>query len=300
MKSWSKQFIVLVVIALGLMSVVPALVSASRSVLYYQDGSWIKKVALTPKHRPARVVDTNTGALAIALDGHRLFWITSGSGAHEFESRIMTSTTKGKGVHKLVSGLPLAFSMAASGGYVYWPEEDSIGRVAVDGSHLNRDFIPLPQENGGGVADGLAIEGGYIFFSRCQDGTVGRASLDGRTIEQHLVSMGWPNCPQSLATTGGRVYWSELGGIGGSIGRIGSAKLDGSDIEENSLIAHTTEGPFGIAAGDGALFWSWGGSAGSPEYIGRGTLDGGRVNSKFVSGDSAMALAVGSRRHGGK
>jgi hypothetical protein len=200
----------------------------------------------------------------------------------------------------LVSGLPITISLVAAHGYIYWPDEAGIGRVAMDGSRLNRAYIPLPPEEGGGVADGLAIEGHYLYFSRCQDGTVGRADLDGLSIRQDLVSLGWPNCPQALAAARGRVYWAELGEPGESFGRIGSATLNGGDVNEASFVTNSEDGPFGLAAGRGFIFWSWGGSAGSPEYIARTRLDGQRSNSTFTTGGSAIALMAGSRHQGSK
>jgi hypothetical protein len=217
-----------------------------------------------------------------------------GSGAREFDSTILTANANGKGVRKLASGLPITISLVAAGGYVYWPDEDGIGRVAVDGSHLNRDYIPLPPEDGGGVADGLAIEGNYLFFSRCQDATVGRVDLDGTDIEQDLVSMSWPNCPQALAASQGRVYWAELGDFGERPGRIGSARLDGGGVHETTILTGSPDGPFSLAAGNGTIFWSWGGAAGSPSYIARSRLDGSNDHPRYISGDGAIALMPGS------
>ena len=285
-------------LALGLMALVPLLASASRSFLYYQDGAWIDRVALTPKHRPVHVIDTKSGPLAIAVAGSHVFWTDESDDAAGFGSSIMEADADGRHVRTLVSGLPITISLAAAHGYVYWPDEDGIGRVAVDGTHQDRSYIPLPPENGGGVADGLAITGSHLFFSRCQDGTVGRVDLDGHSIRQNLVSLGWPNCPQALATDGGRVYWAELGEAGESYGRIGSATRGGGDIEEASLVINSEDGPFGIAAGGGSMFWAWGGATGSPEYVARSQIHGLKVNSKFVTGGSAIALMVGSRRGG--
>ena len=295
------RMVTLVLFVLALMASAPAMASASRSFLYYQSGTWINKAALTPKHRPVHVVDTGSGPLAIATANRRIFWTTVGSDATGgYESSLMSASASGKGVRTLASGLPITISLVATHGYVYWPDEAGIGRVALDGSHLDRSYIPLPAEEGGGVADGLAIEGKYVYFSRCQDGTIGRAALDGRSTRQDLVAMGWPNCPQALAASNGRVYWAELGDAGESYGRIGSAGLNGSDVDEASLVTNSEQGPFGLAAGGGFIFWSWGGGAGSPEYIARSRLNGSKANSQFAAGGSTIALMVGSRHRHGK
>ena len=153
----------------------------------------------------------------------------------------------------------------------------------------------MSPEEGGGVADGLAIAGHDLFFSRCQDGTVGRANLDTRSVEQDLVVLPWPNCPQSLATARGRVYWAELGEAGESNGRIGSARLDGRNVDEATLVINSADGPFGLAAAGRSIFWSWGGSGGSPEYVARAGLGGPQANSRFAKGGGAIALMPDTR-----
>lgn len=282
----------------ALIASLPASAQASRPFLYYQSGTWINKIALTPKHRPRHVVNTGTEALAIATGGRSVFWTTvSTASPTDFESSIMAASAAGKGVRTVVSGLPITISLAASHGYLYWPDEAGIGRVALDGSQLNRTYIPLPAEEGGGVADGLAISGHYLYFSRCQDGTVGSVDLRGLAVDQSLVSMPWPACPQGLATAGRRVYWTQLGDPGEDYGRIGSARLNGTDVEESAIVINSEDGPFSLAAGNGFIYWSWGGVAGSPNYVARARLNGRISNSQFVVGGSAMALMAGSRHH---
>lgn len=293
-----RCLILLVAFTFVLIASVPTLASASRSFLYYQSGVWINKVALTPRHRPVRVVDTGSGPLAIATAGRNLFWTTvAAESTVDFQSSIMAATASGKGVRTVVSGLPITISLVASHGYLYWPDEAGIGRVALDGSQLDRDYISLPQEEGGGVADGLAIDGHYLYFSRCQDGTIGRVNLDGLFVEQDLVALPWPNCPQALATARGRLYWAELGEPGESNGRIGSARTNGSDVNEASLVINSEDGPFGLAAGGGVIFWSWGGVAGSPEHVTQARLNGRQANSEFARGGSAIALMSGIGHH---
>lgn len=267
----------------------------SRPTLFFQKALSIYKVRLTPRHRPKRVVVTKDGPLAIAVAPGHVFWTTSGTTrATEFESTIMTATPRGKGVHRIAAGLPITDSMVAADGYLYWPDEDGIGRVAFDGSHLNHDFIPLPEEYGGGVADGIAVAGRYLFFSRCQDDTVGRVDLTDRDVEQSLIHLPGRVCPQSMAAASGRVFWTELGGFNPYDGRVGSADLDGTHVDQSAFVLDSADGPYDVAAAGNSIFWSYGGSGGSPQYVSRAKLTGGLLSSKFVGGGSALALLGGS------
>jgi hypothetical protein len=267
----------------------------SRPTLFFQKDLSIYKVRLTPRHRPSRVVGTKAEPLALAVAPGQVFWITSGhTRKTEFESTIMAATLHGKHVHKVAGGLPLTISLTAADGYLYWPDEDGIGRVAFDGSHLNHDYIPLPEEYGGGVADGITVAGRYLFFSRCQDDTVGRVDLTDRRVEQSLVYLPGKVCPQSMAAAGGQVFWTELGGFKPYNGRVGSADLDGTHVNKSAFVLGSPDGPFGVVAAGNSIFWSYGGSAGSPQYVSRAKLGGGVLSSRFVGGGSALALLAGS------
>jgi hypothetical protein len=294
----SRTIRVMVVVAavatLALAAAAPSQ-ARSRPALFFQKALSIYKVRLTPRHRPTRVVGTKAEPLAIAVAPGQVFWTTLGTNlATEFKSTIMAATVRGKGVHKVASGLPITTSMVATDGYLYWPDEDGIGRVAFDGSHLNHDFIPLTEEYGGGVADGITVAGGYLFFSRCQDDTVGRVDLTDRRVEQSLIYLPGRVCPQSMAAAGGRVFWTELGGFSPYDGRVGSAGLDGTHVDRSAFVLDSPDGPFGLTAAGNSIFWSYGGSAGSPQYVSRAKLGGGLLSSKFVSGGSALALLAGS------
>lgn len=279
---------------LGLAAAAPSQ-ARSRPTLFFQKDLSIYKVRLTPRHRPTRVVETKNGPLTIAIAPGQVFWTASEtSRGTDFKNKIMAATVRGKRVHKVASGLPIPIDLVAADGYLYWPDEDGIGRVAFDGSHLNHDYIPLPEEYGGGVADGITVTGRYLFFSRCQDDTVGRVDLTDRQVEQSLIYLPGRVCPQSMAAAGGQVFWTELGGFTPYEGRIGSADLDGTHVEQSAFVLDSPDGPWDVAAAGNSIFWSWGGSAGSPEYVSRAKLNGGLLSSKFVSGGSAVALLAGS------
>ncbi len=282
------------VVALVLVAAVPSQ-ARGRPILFFQKEISIYKERMTPRHRPTRVVGTKNGPLAIAATPGQVFW-TASETSHftDFKNKVMAATLRGKRVHKVASGLPITIDMAAKDGYLYWPDEDGIGRVAFDGSRLNHDYIPLPEEYGGGVADGITVAGRYLFFSRCQDDTVGRVDLTDRQVEQSLIYLPGRVCPQSMAAAGGRVFWTELGGFQPYDGRVGSADLDGTHVDRSAFVLGSSDGPFGIAASGNSIFWSWGGSAGSLQYVSRAKLSGGLLSSKFVSGGSALALLAGS------
>ena len=101
------------------------------------------------------------------------------------------------------------FAIALAGPYVYWSTEaglkdrGEITRSTVDGSHVRRRFIVPPQEQGGGVADGLASDGRYLYFTRCGDDTIGRAGLNGGHVDLRFISLGRGSAQRaSWASTG--------------------------------------------------------------------------------------------------
>jgi hypothetical protein len=157
---------------------------------------------------------------------------------------------------------------------VWFEDAAGIGRVKGDGTHVQRNFVPLPREYGGGVVEGLASDGRYLYFSRCQDATIGRVRLNGKDREMNFVQLTpHSDCPQSLAVGNGSLYWTNPGLDGP--GWIGRVRLNGSQV--NSPWEVTSDdplGPFDVAAGEGYVFWTRLTPAEGPTYMGRVQKDG--------------------------
>jgi hypothetical protein len=247
--------------------------------LYYVAGGYIVRVPVSggaPK-RVVRVGDVSVTGMAIADD--RLFWVTL-TGADDSLSYV--GLRGAPHAHTLVGSLPFPVGLVAADGWLYWADQNAIGRVRPDGARLSRQFIKLPQETGGGVADGLATDGHHLFFSRCQDNEIGRVNLGGGDVA--FIKLPKGSCPQGLAVGGGELYWAELDGY------VGHATLQGTHIVSKWLNIRTSQGPFNLAADDDDVYWDWGGVAGSPVHIGRAQVNRHGLHSSILLGQGALLL----------
>ena len=166
--------------------------------------------------------------------------------------------------------------------------------MALNGSRLQRKFIRLPVEAGGGVADGLASDGRHLYFSRCTDSSIGRADLDGSHVDQRFISLDGRSCPQGLAVAAGHIFWTELGQ-----GMIGRARLTGRGEDSHWLNIHSDQGPFQVAAGGGRVYWTWGGENGAPSYTGRANANRSHEDRRFLP-DSMYPMALSAVKSGGR
>jgi hypothetical protein len=236
----------------------------------------IDELNLSAPKESRQVVKVGSASLfGIALGGPYIYWSTQ-RGPRD-RGAIMRASLNGEHVRRVVGGLTSADSVIAVHGYVYWDDQDAIGRVALDGSHLQRHFIDLTPEPDGAVADGLASDGTYLYFSRCDDNTIGRADLDGNDVEEGLISLGGTSCPQGLAVSGTHIYWTQLGS-----GTIGRATLNGQDADGRWLDIHSRQGPFQVVAGRAHVYWTWGGVDGSPSYTGRADANRSHLDRRFL------------------
>ena len=280
-------------IAVTLLSAGPAasstLTRPSRA-LYYEttlspDSYAIDELNLSAPRVSTQVVKVGSASLfGIALGGPYVYWSTE-HGPRD-RGAIMRASLTGGHVRRVVGGLTSADSVIAVDGYVYWAGQDAIGRVALNGSHLQRHLIDLPPQHGVAVADGLASDGTYLYFSSCDDNTIGRADLDGSQVEQDLISLGASSCPQGLAVAGSHIYWTQLGS-----GTIGRATLDATGINRRWLNIHSRQGPFQIVADHAHIYWTWGGVDGSPSYTGRADTNRSHLDRDFLA-DSLYPMAL--------
>ncbi|MGO9955553.1 MAG: hypothetical protein ACLP50_06150 [Solirubrobacteraceae bacterium] len=257
-------------------------VARSSSALYYETATStgtlaIDKLNLSGPDTSTQVVSVGKVSLfGIAVGGRYVYWSTE-AGPRD-RGAIMRASLDGRHVRRLVAGLASAESVIAVHGYVYWNDQNAIGRVALNGSHLRRRFIDLPQEDGGGVADGLASDGTHLYFSRCQDHTIGRADLNGSHVEERFISVGRRTCPQGIAVAGTHIYWTQLGS-----GTIGRANRDGRRVDGRWLDIHTGQGPFQVVADSAHVYWTWGGEDGTPSYTGRADADRSNLDPRFLA-----------------
>jgi hypothetical protein len=246
----------------------------------------IDKLNLSAPRASTQVVKVGGASVfGIALGGPYVYWSTE-RGPRD-RGAIMRASLDGGHVRRVVGGLTSADSVIAVHGYVYWADQNAIGRVALDGSRLQRHLIALTPEPGFAVADGLASDGTYLYFSRCDGNTIGRADLDGKDVEERLISLGARSCPQGLAVAGTHIYWTQLGS-----GTIGRARLNGRDVDRRWLNIRSRQGPFQLVADRAHVYWTWGGVDGSPSYTGRADANRSHLDRRFLAGSLyPMALS---------
>jgi hypothetical protein len=269
---------------------VPVALARPSRALYYETQARTGQVAinrlnLSGARTITRVVELGeVNLFGIALAGPYLYWSTE-AGPHD-RGAIMRATLDGHNVRQMVGGLPAPASLIAIHGFVYWSDQDAIGRIALNGSKLRRRFIALPQEPGGGVADGLATDGTHLYFTRCADDTIGRAALNGGHLDLRYIALGPMSCPQGISAGGQHLYWTEL-----PAGTIGRATLTGHDIDGHWLDIHSNQGPFQVAADTTHVYWTWGGVDGSPSYTGQADTNRTHIDPRFLT-DSLFPMAL--------
>jgi len=269
---------------------VPLASARSSSALYYETETSARTLAIdkltlaAPRTSTEVVAVGNVNVFGIALGRAYVYW--SFEAGPDDRGAIMRASLDGRHVRRLVGGLAAPESVIAVHGFVYWIDQNAIGRVALDGSRPQRHLIVLPLEQGGGVADGLASDGTHLYFSRCLDHTIGRAALDGSHVAEGFLFTGPKSCPQGLAVAARHLYWTELGS-----GTIGRASLDGRDANRRWLKIRSDQGPFQVVADSAHVFWTWGGVDGSPAYTGRADANGSNLDPRFLA-DSIYPMAL--------
>jgi hypothetical protein len=145
-------------------------------------------------------------------------------------------------------------ALAADGSHIYWGGPAGIGRANADGSNPNPSFIPGPHLN----ACGLAVDGSHIYWMNHAQPpaseTIGRANLDGSGVNSNFIG----NLPPGQ--------------------QIPGPELPGLD----------TGFPSGLAVGGSHLYW-----ADNLGGIGRANLDGS-APTIIVPGGEATGLYFGS------
>lgn len=132
------------------------------------DGSEATNTFVTGLDRPCDVT----------VGGDHVFWVEWGS--HPGWGGIGRAGLDGSFPQRPFipfSTLNPSCSLTASGGYLYWGQDEAIARANLEGGEVNDAFIPST-----GFVDGIAIQAGHIYWdARWPGGTssIGRANLDG-------------------------------------------------------------------------------------------------------------------------
>jgi hypothetical protein len=103
---------------------------------------------------------------------------------------------------------------AVDGSHLYWAHNraEAIGRVTLDGSTVEPEFIP----DVGGVC-GVAVTGSHLYWGSYER-SIGRATIDGAQLEPTFIAGLERPCGLALDST--HLYWREQRTMPGSIGRV--------------------------------------------------------------------------------
>jgi hypothetical protein len=255
--------------------------SPPRGSLYYVSGEYIVRDPLAggKVQRVAKV--GNVSVTGIAVSGNRLFWVTLNGLGGSLDYATLSGTPV---VHTLVSNLSFSVGLVATDGWLFWADQNAIGRVRPNGTQLTRHFVVPPQEFGGGVANGLATDGQHLFFSRCQNNEISRVNVNGHGLDLSFIRLPAKSCPQGLAVGNDHLYWAELAS------HVGRATLQGDGASDTWLNIHSNQGPFNVAADNSNVYWDWGGAANSPEHVGTARVNGTGLRTSLFLGQGAFLL----------
>lgn len=164
---------------------------------------------------------------------------------------------------------PVVQGIAVDGTYLYFAQATggAIGRIKLDGTGLNKNFISTA---GIGVTN-LACNATHIYWTNENETTIGRAKIDGTEVNKAFIASG--TGVKGIALDATYVYWNS--NVKAEIGR---SKLDGTEVNK-AFIAGTGAFPYGLAIRGSYLYWT----STTELKIGRAKIDGTEVNKSLVS-----------------
>ena len=182
--------------------------------------------------------------------------------------------------------------------FVYWTNENGIGRANLDGTGIADSFIDVGRD-----ATSVAVDDNYIYWrwespppfrgavGRAPPralGAIGRARLDGTDIDENFIS-GVDVNPGRLAVDANHIYWIQyIGPPGLARTSIARANLDGTDVQTEFI----SQGAYGVAVDDHYIYWTGGDS------IGRAKVDGTEVDPDFISPPRTTRVPDGCGKRG--
>jgi hypothetical protein len=164
--------------------------------------------------------------------------------------------------------------------HIYWTSLSStIGVTTLDGRTVNDSLITGPD-----FPTGLGFDDQHIYWTNAGDGSIARAGLDGRAVNNRFIpgAQGGLTGGAGVAVAGPHIYWANQ--FGNTIGR---ANLDGSDPDPSFITG--ADKPVGLTARGNHIYWTNAGDG----AIARANLSGGSVDESLVTGASnPLGVAV--------
>ena len=201
----------------------------------------------------------------IAVDDDHIYWteVFSHAGVTPAGS-ISRANLDGTGVERqFITGFAegaVPTGLAVDANHIYWSQSGgiypsstqtpAIGRANLDGTGVERAFIPFPS---GSYPGGVEVDDSYIYWINSRPDplsweTIGRANLDGSGVDQSFIDGfgAHTNFPFDLAVDAGHLYWADLG-VQEFTGTIGRADLDGANVDLGFITPAQRASPEGVA-----------------------------------------------------
>lgn len=219
------------------------------------------------------------GLGGIAVAGGYVYWADNGWDANPREyyfvgsaigrARLDGSDVDGSLVPRGLGLGGAVDALAADDAHLYWVSaEKAVGRVGLDGSGVEPDFIPGVGEGAGG---GIAVRDGHLFWDNFPHATLAHANVDGTGVSPDFIeAIGSYGYGGALATGAGYLYWANS-----DTGAIERVRLDGSDLDRTFIRDADASG---LAVDAHHIYWS----ASEGRRIARASLDGSAVEDDFI------------------
>lgn len=188
----------------------PALSPTREMVLADLDGSGAQTFA---------PLSSNQGLHGVAADApHGVYWT-------DFEDPnavLKHANLDGTGARIVAYGVGHSCGLAIAGnGDVYG--SDFYGKSIWRLSGGSLDHIVAP------TADnpcGVAVDAQHVYWAQGNDGTIGRANLDGSGANESFITLPGDQYPCGLAVDAQHIYWTNKTGVGG----VGRANINGTGV----------------------------------------------------------------------
>jgi hypothetical protein len=192
----------------------------------------------------------------------------------------------------------LAALPASAGAYVYFINRDdnSIGRATLDGSHVQKSWIlDIPHDAS------LAVNNTHIYWGGGRGKhAIWRALIPtvGNSPDRQKIVTGLQWYYPALALDSAHLYWTDLSSdLFNDDQWIGRSNLDGSGPAPH-LITFDDSNPSaalpGLAVDAGYIYWS------HYHWLGRASINGTIVESKWLPGVHAEGIAIDDNPAGGE
>jgi hypothetical protein len=207
-------------------------VAVSPDYLYWGGSRGIGRIPLYGPEIAQQLVRTESTVNGLAVDGSHLYWTT------RYGTSVDRANLDGSEQSPLVSGLEDPCGVAVNGSFVYWAGTLAVGRARLDGSGVERGFLPTTHSF---HSCGVAVDSDHIYWGDAGGPAIRRAPLGGGASE---VLFDGVSSVSALAVDSAHLYWNEGFSPRAAIGRLG---LAGAAAEPNWLTIQARSGIDGVA-----------------------------------------------------